>query len=148
MTKAKPSMRVRAAEHDARMKRAAERRRKALIAITVGAVVVIAMGIAATIWLSSRQSSTTAIMNPLAVDLGCASCHSIDGSRREGPTWQGLSGSEVTLQDGSTVVADADYLRRAIEDPSSEVPLGFNPMPTQQLTPQQVDELVNYIAGL
>ena len=45
-------------------------------------------------------------------------------------------------------VADADYLRRAIEQPSVEVRQGYTPMPDQGLTPEQVDELVRYITGL
>ena len=119
-----------------------------LLAIAVGAVVVTAMGIGTIVWRSSSRSSDAATISPLAVELGCASCHSVDGTRREGPTWQGLAGSDVTLDDGTVVVADRDYLRRAITDPGSQVPLGFGPMPTQQLTPEQVDALANYIAGL
>ena len=72
MTKAKPSMRARAAAHDARLKRAAERRRKVLLAIAVGAVVVTAMGIGTIVWRSSSRSSDAATISPLAVELGCA----------------------------------------------------------------------------
>ena len=77
-----------------------------LLAIAVGAVVVTAMGIGTIVWRSSSRSSDAATISPLAVELGCASCHSVDGTRREGPTWQGLAGSDVTLDDG-TVVGEA-----------------------------------------
>ena len=62
-----------------------------LLAIAVGAVVVTAMGIGTIVWRSSSRSSDAATISPLAVELGCASCHSVDGTRREGPTWQGLA---------------------------------------------------------
>ena len=37
---------------------------------------------------------------------GCASCHGDEGQGTVGPALIGLYGSEVTLDDGSTVVAD------------------------------------------
>lgn len=42
-----------------------------------------------------------------------------------GPSWQGLYGSERTLESGQTAVADEDYLRRAILDPHSELVQGY-----------------------
>jgi len=56
---------------------------------------------------------------------GCLSCHSIDGSRRMGPTWEGLAGSEVKLADGRTMRADTAYLRRAILEPDAEIVAGY-----------------------
>ena len=35
---------------------------------------------------------------------GCKACHSIDGSRLVGPTWKGLWGEAVELEDGSTLL--------------------------------------------
>ncbi len=32
---------------------------------------------------------------------GCANCHSIDGSKKVGPSFQGLYGTEHALADGS-----------------------------------------------
>ena len=47
-------------------------------------------------------------------------CHSADGRSSVGPTWKGLYGSEVELEDGTTVTADDEYLVRAIKDPEAE----------------------------
>src|SRR5688572_18305200 len=56
----------------------------------------------------------------------CASCHSLDGREGTGPTFKGLAGSTVTLEDGKQVKADAAYLKKAIVDPDAEVTEGYN----------------------
>lgn len=82
-------------------------------------------------------------------DLGCAGCHSTNGDKKSGPTWQGLAGSDVPLADGSTVVADRAYLTRSIEDPGADVVDGFAPiMPDLNLDPEQIDAIVTYIQEL
>jgi cytochrome c oxidase subunit II len=84
----------------------------------------------------------------LAADVGCVSCHTAEDTRLA-PTWHGLFGEEVTLEDGTTVTADEAYLRRAILEPEAEVVEGYRPtMPRFELTPEEVDDLVSYIAGL
>ena len=63
-------------------------------------------------------------------DYGCAACHSTDGSKMLGPTWQGLYNRQETLEDGTAITADEDYIRTAIEDPALEIVSGFtNSMP-------------------
>jgi len=89
----------------------------------------------------------------LAQQFGCVACHSTDGTRLVGPTWKGLFGSTRTLQDGTTVQADEDYLRTAILDPGAQVVQGFptGVMPTtfkDQLTPEQIEDLIAYIKSL
>ncbi len=61
----------------------------------------------------------------LARRSGCATCHSLDGSRRPGPTWKGLYGQKRALANGQEVVADEAYLRRAIANPDAEIAQGF-----------------------
>lgn len=88
----------------------------------------------------------------LAQQNGCLSCHTIDGSRSVGPTWQGLYDSKVTLADGQTVKADEPYLRESIVAPGAKIVQGFpNIMPPaygQQLTAQQINDLIAYIESL
>jgi mono/diheme cytochrome c family protein len=80
---------------------------------------------------------------------GCASCHGNDGQGSVGPPWVGLAGSQVTLADGSVVVADDAYLERAIVDPSAEIVDGFLlQMPQNSLSDEQVDDIVTYIKEL
>jgi cytochrome c oxidase subunit 2 len=61
----------------------------------------------------------------LARRSGCATCHSLDGSRRPGPTCKGLYGRMRALAYGQEVVADDAYLRRAIVNPDAEIAQGF-----------------------
>lgn len=86
----------------------------------------------------------------LATTNRCASCHTVDGGAGAGPTWQGLAGSERTLDDGTTVVADTAYLTRAIADPRAEQLDGYpSQMPTFRfLTAEEVADIVVYIQEL
>lgn len=84
-------------------------------------------------------------------DNGCTSCHSVDGTTLVGPSWQGVFGSERELEDGSTVTADEEYLRRAILDPGSQVVAGFpNIMPAAYnfLPEEDITAMVEYIKTL
>jgi cytochrome c oxidase subunit 2 len=67
-----------------------------------------------------------------------------------GPTWVGLYGSQVELNDGTTVTADETYLREAILDPSAKIISGYTKgsMPGISLTEEEVDSLVAYIKTL
>jgi cytochrome c oxidase subunit 2 len=88
----------------------------------------------------------------LAVDFGCAACHSADGSVIVGPTWLGVFGSTETLDDGSTVTVDENYIRQSILDPESHLVAGFpNVMPQnyrEQLTDEQIGDIIAYIQSL
>lgn len=87
----------------------------------------------------------------LARDLGCVACHAVDPrGRSTGPSWVGLAGSEVTLEAGASVVADREYLERAIRDPRSEVVSGYaNIMPTSyELTDDEIDAILAFIEAL
>lgn len=80
---------------------------------------------------------------------GCLSCHGAGGGGGVGPSWVGVAGSEVTLDDGTTVVADGAYLRLAITDPGAQKVAGYTiDMPQNTLTAEEVDAVVAYIEGL
>jgi cytochrome c oxidase subunit II len=80
---------------------------------------------------------------------GCTSCHQVTGDDGIGPAWSGLAGSQVELADGSTVVADEEYLTTAIQDPNAQVVKGFNGiMPQRTLDDDQVAALVAYLQEL
>lgn len=79
----------------------------------------------------------------------CMACHTIDGAGGLGPTWQGLWMSEVTLTDGSTVTADAEYITESIEDPAAKLVEGYGPsMPQMNLTDEQIANVIAFIATL
>lgn len=80
---------------------------------------------------------------------GCMACHSVDGRESIGPTWQGLYGSQVELEDGTTVTADDTYLRRAIQQPGDQIVAGFRAvMPERDLDDAEVDSIIDYLRSL
>lgn len=84
----------------------------------------------------------------LAAEIGCLSCHT-DTSTQIAPTLHGLAGTEVALEDGSTVVADSAYIRRSITDPSAQIVEGYRAaMPRFDLSEEEIDRLVDYVEGL
>lgn len=80
----------------------------------------------------------------------CIGCHSVDGTTMVGPSWKGLYGSSVPLEDGTTVVADDAYLAKSITDPMSQIVKGFPPAmpPYSWLTAEQIADLIAYIESL
>lgn len=81
---------------------------------------------------------------------GCQTCHKSEDTQR-GPSLTGLFGKTVKLQSGRTIVADQEYLRESILNPGAKVVEGYEHiMPTyrNQLTPEQVNQLVEYIKSL
>jgi cytochrome c oxidase subunit 2 len=80
---------------------------------------------------------------------GCAGCHGQDFGGGAGPGWMGLAGSDVELTDGSVVVADTEYLTRAIADPSAERVAGYNlKMPANGLSDAEIADIVAFIETL
>lgn len=80
---------------------------------------------------------------------GCASCHGANGQGGVGPGWIDLAGSERELTDGTTVIADDDYLLRAILEPEAEVVVGYDIlMPTNGLSEAEAATIVQYINEL
>ena len=85
----------------------------------------------------------------LSASSGCAGCHGTNGQGGVGPTWQGLAGSERELADGSIVIADDDYLIRAIKEPAADLLADFAvQMPRNNLDDQQVADIIAYINDL
>lgn len=82
---------------------------------------------------------------------GCIACHSIDGSVGVGPSLKALFGKNESLQDGTTIEVDENYLRESILIPQVKVVQGFAPvMPAFKgiLTDEEVDALIVYIKSL
>ncbi len=74
---------------------------------------------------------------------GCLACHD---AGRVGPDWSGLAGSEVLLEDGSTVIADDAYLRRSIREPGAQIVAGYTvSMPENDLTDEEIEAVIAFI---
>ncbi len=120
----------------------------------VGAVVLVALLAACSGGSSGSEtepvlSAAAAAGKQLAINKGCASCHVFYGRDAAGPTWKGLYGSKVTLNDDTVVVADEAYLTQAIKDPWSQKVKGYGTiMPRNNLTDAEVASIVAYIKEL
>jgi len=85
---------------------------------------------------------------------GCLECHSTDGSKRLGPTLQGIFGKErvvVTRGKERTVMADDVYLRKSILEPDYDVVKGYqNIMPSMEgvLSEKELDAMIAYMKDL
>jgi len=83
---------------------------------------------------------------------GCAGCHAITpATAGVGPSLHGLYGRSEPLTDGTTVLADENYLRESIMKPMAQIVEGYGPiMPSYsgRLNEDELNALVLYIRGL
>jgi len=104
-------------------------------------------------WLESAATPTDIPLPQLGERLytqrGCQSCHSLDGSRKVGPSFQGLYGrTDHTMADGSSVTADENYLRESILKPEAKIVEGYqNLMPGaySNLSERELSGLIEFI---
>jgi len=86
----------------------------------------------------------------------CASCHAedakADNSQLSGPSFVGLYGSKISLDDGTTAVIDDNYLRESIENPAAKIRKGFRagqmPPYQGQVSESDLSALIAYIRSL
>lgn len=104
-------------------------------------------------WLSGSVSGQTPVeagKDLFENKLGCASCHQQNDQGR-GPKLAGIYGKEQKLTNGQSVVADDEYIRNSILNPTGQIVEGYQPiMPTfkGQVTEEQLVSLVAYIKSL
>ncbi len=81
----------------------------------------------------------------------CASCHSLDGSKIQGPTFKGLFGRTEKLSDGKTVTIEGvdgeNYIKNSILDPQSQIVEGYPPtMPSfNYLKQKDIDGIIAFL---
>lgn len=115
----------------------------------VGAISLTACGSNGSGAASIDLSPAAAEGQSLSRSNGCGSCHGTSGQGGVGPAFVGLYGSEVELDDGSVITADREYLIESIKDPSAKQVGGFRlPMPTNNLSDDEIDQIVTYIEAL
>jgi cytochrome c oxidase subunit 2 len=82
----------------------------------------------------------------LAGSLGCLACHSVDGSKGIGPSWQGLYNEPVTLADGTSIKADEGYIKDSILNPGAKIVKGYAAvMPAFTPSDQDLNALIAFI---
>ena len=95
--------------------------------------------------------TTTPILSgeALANSKGCTACHSLDGSKRLGPSWKGLFGSVRALTSGQNIEADNSYLMESIFQPNAKIVAGYPAlMPPPVLNQQEAEAIIEFIKTL
>lgn len=104
-------------------------------------------------WLSGGGGAGGTMLQQgeaLFTQLACVTCHLADGSGR-GPSLVGVFGSKVTLEDGSTVIADESYLRESILTSQAKIVKGYeHVMPTFQglINEDGIAALIEYVKSM
>jgi len=105
-------------------------------------------------YLLGKAAATSTPAGPdgatLVEENGCVGCHSTDGSKSIAPTFKGLGGREVTIERNGkevTIKVDADYLRKSLLEPNSDLVKGYAPMmpAADYLSPEEIDAIVKYL---
>jgi cytochrome c oxidase subunit 2 len=103
---------------------------------------------------TSQGAATVTTLSPAAVvgqDLaevkGCANCHAVTDRVMVGPSWKGVWGQAVPLDDGTTVVFDEEYVVRSVREPAAERRSGdWILMPVYPESSLSDDELASIVA--
>lgn len=103
-------------------------------------------------WLAGGPSSGTMASRgeKLFTDLACVTCHQ-SGPTQRGPSLIGVPGRPVQLAGGGTVMADDNYIRESILNPTLKVVAGYEPvMPSFQglVNEEGLMALLTYIKSL
>ena len=62
----------------------------------------------------------------LYIQNACQACHSLDGRSLVGPSFAGLYGSERNFTDGTSAIADEEYLYESIVEPAAKIVEGYD----------------------
>lgn len=104
-------------------------------------------------WLKKEEEPEEKEAVALLQKYGCLACHSLDGTRKVGPTFKDLFGRSVTVvTEGRkrTIKVDEEYLKRSILDPGSDIVEGFPPvMPSfkARIPEEDLEEILEFLSG-
>jgi mono/diheme cytochrome c family protein len=86
----------------------------------------------------------------LYVQNACNACHSVDGSAVVGPSFAGLYGNERNFTDGTSAVADDDYITESIVQPDAKIVEGYqNVMANYSyLSEAEIQSIIEFIKTL
>ena len=79
-------------------------------------------------WLKEGKGGGAHPALALLEQHGCLGCHSLDGTRKVGPSFLGIWGRQVKVSTGGqkrTLVSDEAYLRRSIVEPGADIVEGY-----------------------
>lgn len=83
---------------------------------------------------------------------GCYACHSVDGSKKIGPSLLGVWEQPQELEDGSVAIADRDYVLESITYPQAKLVSGYAsaqmPAYLELINEDDLSDLVDYLETL
>jgi cytochrome c oxidase subunit 2 len=105
-----------------------------------------------TAWLEERKPAQSQRGMAVMQKYGCLACHSLDGTKRIGPTLKGIWGhQEAVVTNGAerTVTVDEPYLRRSLLEPNADEVAGFQPVMPKftHLAPDEIQAIVDFLKG-
>ena len=102
--------------------------------------------------LEQEEGESMADYGRRIYDRRCVACHSLDGTAKTGPTWQGLWGSTRQFTDGRSLKVEGaegeNYIRKSILEPNADIVAGFPPAMNSfqgQLSEDQIAALIEFI---
>jgi cytochrome c oxidase subunit 2 len=102
-------------------------------------------------WLAGGSEGSLASQGEtLFQKYACNTCHTNDATGR-GPVLAGITGKPIALADGRSVVADDNYIRESILNPTAKIAAGFQPiMPTfqGQVSEEDLIRLISYVKSI
>lgn len=107
-------------------------------------------------WLEQKAEEAMNMPLPelgqlLYVNKGCNTCHSVDGTRIQGPTFKGIWGQTHQFTNGESALVDKNYVRESLLQPTVKVRAGYEAiMPSFQglLREREIQALAEYIKSL
>ena len=110
-------------------------------------------------WLKEEKRKSDASKNLppaekgalLYKEQGCFACHSLDGSKMIGPSWKGLFEKQRNFSDGTSTIANEDYLVESIIYPAKRIVKGYpNAMASYKdiLSDKDINAIIEYIKTL
>lgn len=82
---------------------------------------------------------------------GCNQCHTLDGTSMTGPTFLNVFGAERQFTDGTSAIADENYIRESILYPERRIVRGYqNVMPSYrgQLRDNDIDAVIAFMKSI
>ena len=83
------------------------------------------------VWLTDSGEAAGVHPGQVAMEnYGCFGCHSLDGSKQVGPSFQDIAGRETVVEingEEKIVKANREYILRAINEPNAEIVKGYPP---------------------
>jgi cytochrome c oxidase subunit 2 len=101
-------------------------------------------------WLQERKPARAKRGMEVLEKYGCLACHSLDGTKKAGPTFKGIWGHQATVVTNGaerTVTVDEPYLRRSLEDPNADLVKGYQPIMPKftQLTRDEMEAFIDVL---